>query len=583
MGGSGKTTIARFVYDSNFLRYERRIFLANIAEMSKQPNGIISIQRQLLEDIKGREERVNNIYEGISKIKNALQCRRILLVLDDIDAIDQLEAIVGVRNWLHPGSKIIITTRYEQLIRAHNVKVYKTQMLNFEESLELFSWHAFKQNYPNEEYEEISKRVIAHCGGLPLAIKILSFALVGRSKDVWKSQLEKLETIPDNQILAKLKISYDYLDYCDKEIFLHIACFFVGKDADYVVSILDGCDLHAKVGLQNLIDRYLLTIEECVDWKTRRKRKELKMHNLIQKMGRDIVRQESPQELGRRSRIWDHNSSSYILREKIGTNQIEGLIYNINILSRADYGGSKPFLYRTLNPLKKFALNIFPSYLIGVNSRNSNEESLKTDAFTKMHNLKLLQLNYVQLSGSYERFPKRLRWLCWRGFPLPSIPNDFLLERLVILEMLESNLKNVWNGTKNLQCLKILDVSSSKSLTCTPNFSFVTRLEILLLENCTSLVEIHESIGLLKRLDFLNLRNCNSLSYLPRSIGRLRSLKTLDISGCSNLEELPTEMMNMKSLKELHANGMVKLWNPYLEPRQSSKFSCRSFPQFWYT
>ncbi|XAR49188.1 hypothetical protein NMG60_11032291 [Bertholletia excelsa] len=39
MGGSGKTTIARFMYDSNFLRFESISFLANVAEVSKQPNG----------------------------------------------------------------------------------------------------------------------------------------------------------------------------------------------------------------------------------------------------------------------------------------------------------------------------------------------------------------------------------------------------------------------------------------------------------------------------------------------------------------------------------------------------------------
>ncbi|XAR56012.1 hypothetical protein NMG60_11036284 [Bertholletia excelsa] len=185
MGGSGKTTIARFVYDSNFLRFERRSFLANIDEVSNQQNGIISTQKQLLKDIsKGRKVRINNVDEGTRKIKDALQYGRILLVLDDIDEQDQLEALVRERDWLHPSSKIIITTKNEQLMRAHNVKVYKVHLLNLDESLELFSWHAFKQNCPSEQDEEISRRVVEHCEGLPLAIKVLGSSFAGTSKDV---------------------------------------------------------------------------------------------------------------------------------------------------------------------------------------------------------------------------------------------------------------------------------------------------------------------------------------------------------------------------------------------------------------
>ncbi|KAM7474243.1 hypothetical protein LguiB_021486 [Lonicera macranthoides] len=53
-------------------------------------------------------------------------------------------------------------------------------------------------------------------------------------------------------------------------------------------------NLHAKVGIQNLIDRCLLD---------RDSHEVLGMHKLIQDMGREIVHQES-QEAGQRSRTW---------------------------------------------------------------------------------------------------------------------------------------------------------------------------------------------------------------------------------------------------------------------------------------
>jgi Leucine-rich repeat (LRR) protein len=83
----------------------------------------------------------------------------------------------------------------------------------------------------------------------------------------------------------------------------------------------------------------------------------------------------------------------------------------------------------------------------------------------------------------------------------------------------------------------------------------VPQLETLILEGCTSLVEIHESIGCLKNLVLLNLNGCKSLKNLPSNISNLRYLKTLDLSNCSQVEELPDQIGNMIALTELLANG----------------------------
>ncbi|GMP64545.1 hypothetical protein CsSME_00025774 [Camellia sinensis var. sinensis] len=309
IGGIGKTTIAKFLYNSNFSKFKESNFLANVSETLKQPNGLLQLQRQLLSDIlQGRKKKLYNVEEGIVKIKDALHCKRVLIILDDVDTIDQLDAILGMRDWLFQGSKIIITTRHERLLRAHEVcHIHKVENLDYSESLELFSWHAFGQNRPIDGFIEVSERVIQYCGGLPLAIKILGSSLSGKNLNVWKSQLEKLKAIPDYQVIEKLKISYDSLqDDHDKNLFLHVACFFVGMDEGWVVTILDGCDFYTTVGIQNLIDRCLLMINT---------RKKLVMHQLIQEMGKEIVRQESLKEPGERSRLCNHKDSFNVLRE----------------------------------------------------------------------------------------------------------------------------------------------------------------------------------------------------------------------------------------------------------------------------
>lgn len=77
-----------------------------------------------------------------------------------------------------------------------------------------------------------------------------------------------------------------------------------------------------------------------------------------------------------------------------------------------------------------------------------DEGNLKTEAFTKMNNLALLQLNFVQLTGSYNKLPKSLRWLCWHGFSSHYIPPDLPMANMVVLDMSHSKLERVWKTPK---------------------------------------------------------------------------------------------------------------------------------------
>ncbi|CAN6566566.1 unnamed protein product [Malus baccata var. baccata] len=314
--GIGKTTIAKCVYNSNFESFEGSSYVENIRETASQPNGLVRIQKKILYDIlKGEKEKIQCVSEGIIKIGRAISFTRVLLVLDDVDHMDQLDAVLRMKDQFYPGSKIIITTRRKRLLKAHEgITVHEVGPLGFRESLDLLTWHAFGQDHPLEGYEKYSEQVAQHSGRLPLAVKVLGSSLFGEPKRVWKSTLEKLEVIPNDEIMNTFRISYDSLqDDHDQKLFLHIACFFIGKDEDYIVRILNGCDFYTIRGIQNLIDRCLVTIDRD---------KKLYMHDMIRDMGRGIVRRES-YEPGNRSRLWRSKDSFEVLREKKGTQAIE--------------------------------------------------------------------------------------------------------------------------------------------------------------------------------------------------------------------------------------------------------------------
>ena len=113
-----------------------------------------------------------NVSVGISVIESRLCNKKVLIVLDDVDEIQQLEALAGKCDWFGLGNRIIVTCRDSHLLRKHGVNhVYTTKGLNDDEALELFSWRAFNKPRPKENFVALSMEFVSYAKGLPLALK----------------------------------------------------------------------------------------------------------------------------------------------------------------------------------------------------------------------------------------------------------------------------------------------------------------------------------------------------------------------------------------------------------------------------
>ncbi|XP_070661529.1 disease resistance protein RUN1-like [Malus domestica] len=508
MGGLGKTTAAKAIYNQIHPQFEFKSFLADVRDATSK-HDLVDVQKKLISDILKKKREISCVDDGIDLIKQQFRHRKILVIVDNVDKKEQLDAIVGSRHWFGPGSRIIITTRNERLLLNVNKK-FQAQKMNEKEALELFSWHAFKNICPDQGYLEVSKKVVSYCGGLPLALEVLGSLLIKRSLAEWESQLEELGRYPDENIVNRLRISFDGLRPSEKTIFLDISCFFIGEDKDYVAKILDRCGFSATIGISVLRERCLITVEQ----------NKLNMHDLLREMARVIVSEKSLGHPGKWSRLWNCKEAAKVLRNKSGTEEVEGLALNF------------PYPW----------------------PRSSRMPSFSTEAFANMKKLRFLHLKYVQLNGEYKHLPKELIWLCWEGCPLKSIPDDFFdQQRLVVLDMQSSKLVQVWEGYKLLKRLKILNLSHSLSLIKSPDFSQVPYLEELILENCGSLSEIHPSIGQLKRLSLVNLKECEKLRSLPRDFYKLKYVKTLLLNDCLEFREVHEDLGEMISLRILEA------------------------------
>ncbi|KAD4585165.1 hypothetical protein E3N88_22766 [Mikania micrantha] len=188
--------------------------------------------------------------------------RKVLLILDDVYKQDQLEALAGKHNWFGNGSRIIITTRDEHLLRAHKVDhVYPIRLLIDDEAVQLFKRHTYNEEDPIEDYETLSLRVISYASGLPLALKVIGSFLCDKNKNQWISALDN----PDDAM----------------EIFE--AC------AGY----------NPEIEIKVLRQKALITIVKK-EWGGNK----FDMHDLVQEMGHYIVRGEHPKNPRKHSRVW---------------------------------------------------------------------------------------------------------------------------------------------------------------------------------------------------------------------------------------------------------------------------------------
>ncbi|XP_050114250.1 disease resistance protein RPV1-like isoform X7 [Malus sylvestris] len=505
MGGIGKTTIAKAIYNEFYERFEGKSFLEKVREKKLE-----KLQKQLLFDILQTKTKVSNVAAGTALVRERFRRLKVLVIVDDADDVKQLRELVGNCHFFGPGSRIIITTRNESVLKEFAVdKIYRAKVMDREEAFELLSWHAFRSSSCPSQYLALEREVVNYCGGLPLALEVLGSTLFKRSVDEWRSILDELKVIPRGEIQAQLKISYNRLnDNYKRRIFLDIACFFIGMDKNDVMQILDGCGFYATTGIEVLLDRCLVTIN---------RENKIMMHDLLRDMGKDIVHAENPDFPGERSRLWHPEDVNDVLIDKSGTEKIEGLALNLPSLE---------------------------------------ETSFSTKAFRNIKRLRLLQLNYVRLTGEYQCLSKKLRWLCWHGFPLEFIPIELCQPNIVVIDMQYSSLRQVlceYSGL--LDKLKILNLSHSHDLTQSPDFSKFPNLEKLILKDCKRLAKVHKSIGDLKSLVLVNLKDCETLKALPRSFYKLKSVKTLVLDGCSRFQSLSDHLGEMASLVTLYADG----------------------------
>ncbi|XP_061361197.1 putative disease resistance protein At4g11170, partial [Gastrolobium bilobum] len=492
MGGIGKTTIAQEIFNKLSSEYDGCCFLANVREELTR-GSVNSLKEKLFSTILAQDVKINTANELPGSVMTRLGRIKVLIVLDDVNYVDHLKILVGGHDRFGLGSRIIVTTRNMQVLVAYKVDdddIYEVGALEFDEALELFNFHAFKQNHLDMEYYELSKRVVKYAKGMPLVLKVLGHLLCGKDKEVWESQIDNIKRIPDKTVYDVMKLSYDDLDRKDKRIFLDLA---------YHAS-----DNAVVAGLERLKDKALIIIS---------KYNVVSVHDIIQEMAWEIVWHRSNEDYGSCSHLGDPNDV------------FEGLKYDKGSMA--------------IRSIRAFF-------------SQGSELMLSPHVFAKMSKLQFMDFECAYdleclylLPQELASLPTELRYLRWKSYPLKSLPVKFSAEKLVMLDLSYSSVEKLWDGVQNLVNLKEVNLSRSRLLKELPDFSIATNLEVLDISWCEKLTSVH--IFSLHKLEELDVHCCSSLVRLT-SDTRLNSLKCLNLETCHKLREFSVTSANMIEL-----------------------------------
>ncbi|KAH9289089.1 hypothetical protein KI387_033206, partial [Taxus chinensis] len=263
MGGAGKTTLAKELFNRKRSEYTRDSFLFDVREASAR-NELPSLQRKLLKDLFNEEPSSFQSIEEGTRILRERQRRSkmlsLLIVLDDIDDVKQLDALLfmDMQN-IYANSLVIVTTRDEGVLIKTGISIrYGLKGMNTNDGRELFCWHSFGQSHPASGYEYLVEHFLQVCGGLPLSLQVLGRHVYGKPEHYWQLELGKARRSMHRDIKDRLKISFDALDWEEKQIFMDISCFFANKPKSVAIRSWEGSGWSAHLALERLKDKCLV-------------------------------------------------------------------------------------------------------------------------------------------------------------------------------------------------------------------------------------------------------------------------------------------------------------------------------------
>ncbi|BBN07494.1 protein MpNBS-LRR8 [Marchantia polymorpha subsp. ruderalis] len=534
MGGAGKTTLAKLLFNKLSPKFEYSCFVSDAKLIDGKAEELRTRVKTHMHH-RGQPMSLADV-EGEWK---QIQEKKLILVLDDVANEHDVQILNDIaRESCVDESRYIVTSRHESLLnKLDDVCIYQVPLLDGESAESLFMSYAFPgRREPSSTLRPYVDQVVQKCEGLPLTLEILGKYL-GRNNDekTWKHTLQGLaeaeKLTGDEKLWAQLKLSYDSLDHKEKEMFLDVAAFFVEsqytlREAKCAWDILYEDTLEHW---QNLLD--LSLVYRVDDHRT------LKMHHQLKALGRRIALTSGIG--GKASRIWKPQAAFKLLNspqqpETIGDDVEEIVTLRIDWSRGPDFAAQDDeVIWKNLRRMKEL------QYLDCSSKIELNEDS---------------------------EFPPGLVLLSWRGV-VTELPFDPALHDSLVVFKLDasrgqgkSNVRGLDYLPHNfglLSSLRILELTRCSFDSLPDSFGQLCKLRRLKIADCDKLMTLPETFGKLSKLEYLEI-NCHKMHALPVSFGKLSHLEELFLHHCS-FQIVPDTFCNLLRLRVLEMRHCGKL------------------------
>ncbi|XP_022002934.1 putative disease resistance RPP13-like protein 1 [Helianthus annuus] len=511
MGGVGKTTLARLLYNDPQVKdhFQLKAWVCISDDFD-----VFKISQTIFQDVNREKTESKDLNQLQKALTEQFKDKRFLLVLDDVwsENYENWEKLVLPFHSGAPGSKIIMTTRKKELLRILGFDhLDLLESLSPEDALSLFAFHALGvdsfDSYPT--LREKGEAIVKKCGTLPLALKAIGRLLRMKTTpekwdDVLSSQIWDTEYVGDlsadwKVIFPALMLSYHDLSANLKRLFAY-------------------CSLFPKDFLFNKAELVLLWMAEGFLSQSEATKAQEDFEALLSRS----FFQQAP-----------NDENLYVMHDLMN--------------DLATFVAKECFL------------------------RFENHTKLGKEALTKYCHMSFIPETY-EAYQKFEKFKRARSLRTLLAVSMDQIQIRYfsskilvdLLPRLPLLRVLSlSGLKisEVPDFIGSLKHLRYLNLSRTDIKELPENIGNLFNLQTLILFNCQSLTKLPKSFSKLKKLQHFDFRGTPSLIQFPLGIGELKSLQTLTkivIGGDGGFAI--TELKGLNNLGgELSIEGLCKV------------------------
>ncbi|KAK4432029.1 putative disease resistance RPP13-like protein 1 [Sesamum alatum] len=470
MGGIGKTTFARLIYDDERVChiFGRRIWVSISMDFD-----MVRIAKSIVESATLCACNLSDLISLQAMLRDILSRRKFLLVLDDYwsESHADWDVLCSLFRFGSKGSKIIVTTRSTKVsLIVSCSRAYKLDNLSDDDCWKLIEQRTLSIMQTNQNLEPISRQIAKKCKGLPLVAVTLGCLLRCKStEEEWHSILEsELWDMPQTEnVFPVLMLSYVQLPAHLRKCFSYCSIFPQNHEfeVEEVVLLWMAEGFIQPVGARRLEDlgadyfNDLYSRSFFQQYKNTWNKKTIyKMHDLIHDMARVVSK---------------------------------------DICFHTEYNSSNCY------PLFGNACHL--SLL------HDNNQQIELKASLKNERLRTFLLMSNNVSNRGELHPELFQHL----------------QFLRVLGLSNIGIAELPDSIGKLEYLRYLNLSGNPISHLPESMCRLAALQTLKLTNCPQLRDLPKDMKKLANLRHLNFDVKGQLQSMPLQFGRLTSLQTL--------------------------------------------------------